>query len=86
MLKLNYGSIRSDEAGGKKIPLDVPILTNKNLTTLLIGGGVMAAGMLYIWFWSFKNGADSYDTTEWLILDDLKLTKETQSTKLAKTN
>lgn len=78
MLKYNYGHIGDDDLGKEEV-LNIPVVSRKSLKTLLIGGTIMAAGALYIWLKSFKDGADAYDNEEWRIINSFKMLEDLKS-------
>lgn len=68
MIKMNFGSVGNYETGKYE---DIIVKANwpNSLKDVLIGGGLIAAGAIYLAMSAFKNGAKAYEKAEFDVLE-----------------
>ena len=74
MIKSKFGPITNLKTGETK-DIVVNILSKKNVRDIFIGFGIISAGITYIAFSLFKNGAYAFEEAEFETLQNLGLMK-----------
>lgn len=72
MIKSIYGPITNPRTGESK-DIIVNAITSKNLKDILIGSGIVLAGVAYLTLTTFKNGANAFEEAEYKTLEELHL-------------
>lgn len=72
MIKSIYGPITNPKTGESK-DIIVNAIASKNLKDVLIGGGIVLVGVVYLTLSTFKNGANVFEEAEYETLKELNL-------------
>lgn len=72
MIKSIYGPITNPKTGESK-DIIVNAITSKNLKDVLIGGGIVLVGVVYLTLSTFKNGTNAFEEAEYETLKELNL-------------
>ena len=72
MIKFKQGSITNVKTGVAK-DIVVKAVTPNNLRDILIGGGMVLVGIVYLTTTAFKNGSKKYEEAEMNVFADLNL-------------
>ena len=72
MIKMNFGAIGNYETG-KYEDIVVRAVIPNNIKDILIGGGAVMAGIIYLTVTAFKNGARAYEKAEFDTLEKQNL-------------
>lgn len=78
MIKFKQGAIKNFETGEKK-DIVVKAASSNNLKEILIGGGLIITGVIYIAKTAFKNGSKKFEEAKFKTLSDLGLIGNTDS-------
>ena len=70
MIKINRGSVASID-GSKKADIIVKAAAPNDLKQILIGGGTVLVGIIYLTVTAFKRGAKAYESAELNALADI---------------
>ncbi len=70
MIKINRGSVTSSD-GSKEADIIVKAATPNDLKQILIGGGAVLVGIVYLTVTAFKRGAKAYESAELNALVDI---------------
>lgn len=74
MIKFKQGAIRNKNGVEKDIVVKAAS-TNK-LKDILIGGGLTLAGVIYLTYAAFRNGAEAFEQAEYNTMVDLGIISE----------
>ena len=72
MIKFTRGSVTNPTTGVTK-DIVVKSMTSNNLKDILIGGGIVLAGITYLTVTAFQNGAKKFEAAELKALSDAGL-------------
>lgn len=75
MFESKYGPITNPRTGETK-DIVVKAVTPNNLRDVLIGGGIVTIGLVYLTLSVFRNGARAFEEAEYKTLEDLDLFKK----------
>lgn len=70
MIKINRGSVTSID-GSKEADIIVKAAAPNDLKQILIGGGTVLVGIIYLTVSAFKRGAKAYESAELNALADI---------------
>lgn len=70
MIKINRGSVTSID-GSKEADIIVKAAAPNDLKQILIGGGTVLVGIIYLTVAAFKRGAKAYESAELNALADI---------------
>lgn len=75
MFESKYEPITNPRTGETK-DIVVKAVTPNNLRDVLIGGGIVTIGLVYLTLSVFRNGARAFEEAEYKTLEDLDLFKK----------